>query len=215
MSREEFLVTLFFLLPGFLAMSFYEWLVVRRERSLFEMTTWAVGLSFFGLLPLVALKSTRPLFAYLWKANEFSEHVVFAVGLHVTTAMVMAGVAALMVTRVLRGQIRGTSFYERAWDWLWLSFGQESRYLTIRTERELFFGVLAFADAPHVGHGIVLRDPAVWVESKRDFYRSGMKYLYIPGEQVKHIEMSVAEPLAKADEPYYGSGYLKTKGALP
>jgi hypothetical protein len=120
----------------------------------------------------------------------------------------LAILAGLFVSKVLGGRIGPRSFYQRSWDWLWDQFGTDPRFILVTTEAELLYGQLAFADDPAKGADIVLVDPSRWDDEKGDFFRSGMKYLLVPGSEIKRVELSIADPPKPSDYPYYEAGYV-------
>lgn len=125
-----------------------------------------------------------------------------------SVGVLLAVVAGSVVLKVMDGRLGPKSFYQRAWDWLWGRYGGDDRYVLVKTRHELLFGSLAFAEDPSKGSDLVLADPGVWDDEEEDFYRSGMKYAFIPGDQIERIELSVGNPPTASDYPFYKAGYV-------
>lgn len=208
MTIESVFVSLFYLVPGFISLKVYEWFVATRSQSALEVTSWSIAISIISAAPFIAIPHTRRFMSYLWEAPGLTPNVVLGLALQTGTAIALGVVGAFVVLRVFRGRLARWSFYQRGWDWLWGSFGNESRYVQVTTETSKYFGALAFADEPSAGRDIVLRDPAIWLEQDEEFFRSGMKYMLIPGASIRSIELSIAEPPTREDLPYHGAGLL-------
>lgn len=208
MTIESVFVSLFYLIPGFISLKVYEWLVATRSHSPLEVTSWSIAISVMSAAPFVALPRTRAFMTYLWQPTGLSADVLLGVSLQTAGAIALGVGGAFLVLRVLGGRIARWSFYQRGWDWLWGSFGSELRFLQVTTETEKYFGMLAFADEPSAGRDIVLRDPAIWVDGDEQFFRSGMKYMLIPGSTIRTVELSTADPPTREDRPYYGAGFV-------
>lgn len=207
---EAVLVLVVFLLPGYIGLKTFEWLVAARARSMMDLTIWSAGLSILAAAPLVGIPWTRPLLWHLSRPEEIGIDAAIGVALQIVVAVLLAILAAAAVTKGLRGRVGRKSFYPVGWDWLWGNFGNDDRYVTVHTDREIYHGTLAFADEAPAGRDLGLRDPAQWNEGAEDFYRAGMKYLLIPGQRVHSVELSVANPPVKEDEPYLGSGFINS-----
>ena len=208
MSPETILITLYFLLPGLVTLAVFEWIFVGRDRKGVELVSWAVGVSVVAAVPLILIPRTRPLVSYLWEPSELSPEALVGVVLHVGVGVLLATVAGWVVLKVMDGRLGPKSFYQRAWDWLWGQHGNDKRYVLVKTRHELLYGTLAFAEDPSKGCALVLADPGVWDEEADDFHRSGMKYAFIPGDQIERIELSVGNPPSRSDYPFYRAGYV-------
>lgn len=205
MSLEALLVTVFFLLPGYAGLQLFDWLVADSDLNVWETTTWSLGISVVSAAPLLAFDTTRFLLEHLLHPSRLSADALLGVTIHMLMSLLVAAVAAWLVTSVLGGRFR-KSIFQSGWDWLWYQFGQDDRYLLVRSTEGIFYGTLAFADNRRDGQGLVLRDPAKWDEDEGSFVRSGMKYLILDGDKISSIEMSVANPPAESDQPVPTAG---------
>ena len=193
MSLEQVVVYIFFLLPGFLALRVFEWLVASRVRSALEMTSWSLALSIAGAAPLVLIPGTRPYMEHLWQPAELSELALFGVTLQLISSGGLGVVGAVLVNKVFQGRLGRKSFYQRAWDWMWATYGQEDRTVAVQATDGFYLGTLEFADDPSVGQGLLLRYPRIWDDAGGDFFDSGSEYLYVPGERISRVELSSVE----------------------
>jgi hypothetical protein len=98
-----------------------------------------------------------------------------------------------LVNKVFQGRLGRKSFYQRAWDWMWATYGQEDRSVAVQTTDGFYLGVLEFAEDPSVGQGLLLRYPRIWDDAEGDFFDSGSEYLYVPGERIGRVELSFAD----------------------
>ena len=208
MSPETVLVALYFLFPGLVTLAVFDWIFVGRERRGVELATWAIGVSFLAAIPLVLIPKTQPLVSYLWDPSALSRENLLGVLLHVLTGVALAVVAAAIVRKVLDGRLGPWSFYQRSGDWLWGRVAGEPRFVMVETKSDRLFGDLAFADDPGKGSDLILGNPGIWNEEAGDFYRNGMRYAWIPASEITRVEVSIADPPAEQDYPYYESGYV-------
>lgn len=207
MNLEALLVTVFFLLPGYAGLQLFDWVVADSDLDVWETTTWSLGISVVSAAPLLAFDTTRFLLEHLLHPGRISADALLGVTIHMLMSLLVAAIAAWLVTSVLGGRFR-KSIFQSGWDWLWYQFGEDDRYLLVRTTEALYFGTLAFADNRRDGRGVVLRDPAKWDEDTGRFVRSGMKYLMLGGDRISSIEMSVANPPTESDRPVPRAGPL-------
>jgi hypothetical protein len=212
MTAEALLVTIFFLMPGLIALAVFEWWVAGRDRAPLELIAIGLGLSLLAAAPVAAIPLTRPLVDYLWDPSSLAPRSLGGLGAQTLIGIAMASAAGAFARK--KGRIGPKSFYQRSFDWLWTHHADEHRYLTVRTENELYYGELAFADDPAIGQDLVLRNPGRWDEDYGDFYRSGMKYLLIPGRLILEVCVSVSDPLSASDYPFYPPGSIDETEAI-
>lgn len=188
MKADDIIVTLFFLLPGFLGVWVFEQFSVRRKPDTFVLTAWCLFLSVLGILPLLLFSWSRRLLDYLWRPGQLSETAVIGFLVQSASTMAIAASAGWLLRGPLKGRFAGRSMHENAWDWLWASpTRRERRYVEVRTETRRYLGSLRFASGGDSGRDIVLQDPAMWSEKKKGWYWTGMKLLYVPGSEIKSI----------------------------
>lgn len=210
MTIEAVLVALFFVLPGFVSLRTYEWFVASRSETPLETMSWSIALSLLAAAPYVAIPATRPYMSYLWETPELTPETLIGIALQTATAICIGSGGALLVLRAFKGRLARWSFYQRGWDWLWSMFGADDRCVVVTTDTDRYLGTLAFADEPSAGRDIILRDPAVWIPDQGAFFRSGMKYLLVPGMRVRAVELSEANPPSVQDEPRLATGFIGT-----
>lgn len=200
MTLETLLVTLFFLLPGFVGLRVYQLLVTDDELSTWEASITSLAVSVIAAAPLLAFDRTSALLGHLLDPSQFSALALMGVFIHLLAAIVVAAAGAWMSTSLLEGRFR-RSVFQTGWDWLWYNMGQDSRYLEVLTDDTRYFGSLAFADNRREGRGLVLENPAVWSDESGDWVRTGMKYLLLAGEEIRAVQLSVANPPVDSDQP--------------
>lgn len=211
MSQETLLISIFFLAPGFFAVQVFRFLLVEEELSTFGLTTWSLIYSVLGIAALILLPWTHGTVDYLFDPVALTRsptRAAIGVLLQLLMSSLIATGLALFIRSALGGRIGGRSFYKRSWDYLWTEHGREPRYILIETEAGLYYGTLCFADSAAAGRDIILSNPAKYDSDAGDFYQNGMKFMLVPGDVIKRVEVSIAEPNAKTDKPLPQKGYL-------
>jgi hypothetical protein len=208
-TPDALLVTIFFLVPGFVAVQVFRFLLVEDELSTFELTTWSVVLSVLGALALSATPWTRQAVAYVTTPGALASAALPGVLLQLIASTIIAGLSALAIRRWLGGRLGASSFFRRAWDYLWARHGQERRYVLVELDGEVVYGVLYFADGATAGRDLVIENPYLYDVEQNDFYSDGSKFMFIRGSRVQSVRLMVAEPPTRADEPVPRVGYLR------
>jgi hypothetical protein len=207
-SQEALIVTIFFLVPGFFAVQVFRFLLTEDELSPFELTSWSLIYSVLGILLLGAVPATRGMLGYLYDPSTLSESSLTGIFLQGVASTVVAIIAASVIRRWFGGRLGSSSFYRRSWDFLWGRHGQEERYVLVRTESELLYGVLYFADGATAGRDIILENPYKYDVEQAEFFSDGNKFEFIPGSLIRSVKLSVTRQPTAADKPLPVAGYL-------
>jgi len=207
MNAETLLVSIFFLVPGLLSLLAFEWVLVSGERSGFERTGVILTLGLLAAAPLALLPFTRALVTHLWSPGALSENAFWGLLLQSLIGIGLGVGAGHLIRK--HGLPISKTLYRRADDWLWANHADDSRYVLVTTvEGRRYWGALEFAQDPSLGRDLVLRDAGEWIEDAQDFFRNGMKYLLLPGESIRSIELSVANPVEESDRPVPVPGFV-------
>jgi hypothetical protein len=200
MDVETLVVAVFFLLPGFVGLRFFQLLVTDDDLTAWEVTSTSLGISVVSAAPLLAFDRTAPLLGHLLSPQTLSAYALLGVTIHMLAAVGVAAIAAWVSTSLVEGRFR-RSVFQTGWEWLWYRMGQDSRYVEVATDEARYFGALAFADNRREGRGLVLQDPAAWSSDTEEWVRTGMKYLLLDGAEIRTVQVSVANPPEASDEP--------------
>lgn len=188
MSFEAIIITILFLAPGFLGLQVYWHLVERGAMSTFGATTWSVILSVGSLAPLLLVPGLRPQFAYLFDPAQFGPGSLGGVALQTASSVVIAAIAAKVVTGPFRRVSRKTLF-SSGWMYFWRSYGPESRWVLLRTAGGSFLGTLHYAGSD-ADRDTIIQNPAMYHEEVDAFIPTGMEFLLIPGKEIHAVELS-------------------------
>ncbi len=79
---------------------------------------------------------------HLWQPSELSELALFGVTLQLISSGGLGVVGAVLVNKVFQGRLGRKSFYQRAWDWMWATNGQEDRTVAVQATDGFYLGTL-------------------------------------------------------------------------
>lgn len=208
MSNEALIVTIFFLVPGFVAVQAYRFILTEEYLNTFELITWSLIYSVLGTLLLAPLPWTRNAVSYVYQPSSLDGASLGGVLLQVVASLVLAIGVAHAIKNWFKGRIGANSFFRRSWDYLWARHGDERRYALVELDNDLLYGVLYFADGASNGRDVLLENPYRYEREADDFFSDGAKFMYVPGGEIRTVKVMVAEPPTAADAPLPVEGYL-------
>lgn len=215
MTNETLITTIFFLVPGFLGVQVYRLKVIDEDLTTFELTTWSLIYSVLGTLLLAVSPWTRNAVSYVYEPSSLTGASLYGVALQIVASSAIAYAVGHAITYCFRRRIGSDVVLRRAWDYLWMRHGRESRMVLVETEEDWLYGLHHFADGMTLGRDLILANPYRYDEDAADFYSDGSKFLYVAGSRIKTVALTVASSPSKDDAPYPGPGYLADISTSP